>query len=40
VPGDHPVEASALPGHVLAHPGNRQDYRVEVERVLSRVRRE
>ncbi|MCL4808839.1 MAG: hypothetical protein KJ062_13805, partial [Thermoanaerobaculia bacterium] len=32
--------ALALLGHVLDHPGNRQDHRVEVERVLARLRRE
>ena len=32
--------ALALLGHVLAHPGLRQDHRVEVERVLGRLRRE
>ena len=32
--------ALALLGHVLSHPGNRQDHRVEVERVLARIRRE
>ena len=32
--------ALELLGHVLAHPGNRQDHRLEVERVLARLRRE
>ncbi len=32
--------ALELLGHVLAHPGNRQDHRLEVERVLARVRHE
>ncbi len=32
--------ALELLGHVLGHPGNRQDHRMEVERVLSRIRRE
>lgn len=32
--------ALALLGHVLGHPGNRQDHRIEVERVLARLRRE
>ncbi|MHB8800011.1 MAG: ATP-binding protein [Thermoanaerobaculia bacterium] len=35
-----PGRALELLGHVLGHPGNRQDHRLEVERVLSRVRRE
>lgn len=35
-----PERALQLLGHVLGHPGNRQDHRVEVERVLSRIRRE
>lgn len=35
-----PQRALELLGHVLGHPGNRQDHRVEVERVLSRIRRE
>lgn len=34
-----PGRALELLGHVLAHPGNRQDHRMEVERVLARVRR-
>jgi tetratricopeptide (TPR) repeat protein len=32
--------ALELLGHVLGHPGNRQDHRMEVERVLARIRRE
>lgn len=32
--------ALALLGHVLGHSGNRQDHRVEVERVLARIRRD
>ncbi|MRR12804.1 tetratricopeptide repeat protein, partial [bacterium] len=35
-----PERALELLGHVLGHPGNRQDHRVEVERVLARIRRE
>ncbi len=35
-----PGRALELLGHVLGHPGNRQDHRMEVERVLSRIRRE
>jgi hypothetical protein len=32
--------ALELLGHVLGHPGNRQDHRMEVERVLARIRQD
>jgi DNA-binding SARP family transcriptional activator/predicted ATPase len=35
-----PERALELLGHVLGHPGNRQDHRMEVERVLARIRRD